>query len=252
MIPSTADTAQLTQITSKRCSGPTCRRVAHGSCQNICCKSCCIKRGGCLLAQHKAATSQPSSGLALPTNPLPHSTIPAAPKPTSLAFLTFENCAQLLDPNPVLQLKRQDELAAETERKFAEREEELERQEDEEFQRVLAASREELRSLLVPASTSYVSTSHTPSVSNIPASTSSLPGPSLLVGQRPVTQVSARNHPTITNHLSPNWMRPYEDRTQQPQALAGRGQLDVEMVQRFHVVWWEKVCSFHAMLFSAY
>ena len=83
-----------------------------------------------------------------------------------------------------------------------------------------------------------MSTSHTPSVSNIPASTSSFPGPSLLVGQRPVTQVSARNHPTITNHLSPNWMCPYEDRMQQPQALTGCGQLDVEMVQRFCVVWW--------------
>jgi hypothetical protein len=278
--PSTVDTSQLTQITSKRCSGPTCGRVAHGSCQNICCKSCCIKQGGCLLAQHKPATttrSQPSSHssglvLPLPTNSLPHSPVPAALRPTSPTLvvrpsLTFENCAQLLlNPNPVLQLKRQDEIAAETERKFAEREQELELQEEEEFQRVLAATREELRSL-VPASTSDVSTSHTPGISSISASMSSLPGPilppptssstsssesSLLVGRRPVTRVSARNQPTITNHLPPNWMRPYEDRTQQPQALTGRGQLDVEMVQRFRVVWWEKVCSFRAMLFSIY
>ncbi|KAF8805950.1 hypothetical protein BYT27DRAFT_7257779 [Phlegmacium glaucopus] len=135
------------------------------------------------------------------------------------------------------------ELAAENERNLSEWEQVLERQEEEEFQKALTTSREEL-GFSASASTSGMAISHIPGVNHISASTSSQPGPaflqptpssSLLVVGRPVTRVLAANQPTITNHLSPEWMRPYEDRTQQPQAITGRGQLDIEMVWRFRV-----------------
>lgn len=224
----------------------SCGRPAHGSCQNICCRSCCIKRGGCLLRAHKLIQPSPGSSQTTQTQSPPHLPVSAAPRPISPTFAIDP----ALDADPVLQLQRQDELVAETERNFSEQEQELERQEEEDFQRALAASREGLYALM-SASSPDVSTPHVPGNNIVPASTASLPGPilqqlsssaSVVVGGRPVTQVSTSNKPAITSHLPPNWMRPHEDRTQQPQALTGRGQLDVEIVNRFRVVWWETVC----------
>ncbi|KAF8957606.1 hypothetical protein BDZ97DRAFT_1706816 [Flammula alnicola] len=239
-----------------KCSRAPCKKNAHGSCQNVCCKKCCLVQGGCNVRDHKASSSSgppqpPSSQFSSSAPP----TISAGPPPPTIVIdptLTFDILAQQLsDADPLRQLQLQEEIRAEKERDAAEREAELDRQEEEDFQNALAASRAALRS---PSSDSSIaSTSLLPvgeSIANSAGSRRAQAGPhsakssqqppssSLLVSGIPVTRVTAANKPTITTQMNPNWMRIYEDKTQQPPALTGRGQLDVEMVQRFRVIWW--------------
>lgn len=43
-------------------------------------------------------------------------------------------------------------------------------------------------------------------------------------------------------------MRPYEDKSKQPQESPGKGQVDKEVIEKFRIVWWEKVCCFNSTL----
>ena len=36
-------------------------------------------------------------------------------------------------------------------------------------------------------------------------------------------------------------MCPYEDKSKQAQGSPGKGQVDKEIIEKFHIVWWEKV-----------
>ncbi|KAF8964866.1 hypothetical protein BDZ97DRAFT_1659645 [Flammula alnicola] len=215
--------------TVDKCSGTVgCKRNAHGSCGNFSCKRCCILQGGCRVREHKAI---PSSGTQHPASTRPSSFAPTSTI-TIDPSLTFDDLAQQLsDAAPFRQLQLQDEIRAENDRKAAEREAELDRQEEEEFQKALAASP-------LPVIESTLGSTSSQSIHTSQQATPATPSPSLLISGIPVTRVTAANKPTITTQMAPNWMRAHEDKTQQPRALTGRGQLDVEIVQRFRVIWW--------------
>jgi hypothetical protein len=41
--------------------------------------------------------------------------------------------------------------------------------------------------------------------------------------------------------MSKDWMRPYEDKSKQAQESPGKRQVDKEIIEKFRIVWWEKV-----------
>ena len=41
--------------------------------------------------------------------------------------------------------------------------------------------------------------------------------------------------------MSKDWMRPYEDKTKHAQESPGKGQVDKKVIEKFRIVWWEKV-----------
>ena len=43
-------------------------------------------------------------------------------------------------------------------------------------------------------------------------------------------------------------MRPYEDKSQQAQESPGKGQVDKEIIEKFCIVWWEKVRCLNSTL----
>jgi hypothetical protein len=175
-----------------------------------------------------------------------HNLLPSLPSTTPLQHLpfrfpldaqltqpehSFDEFAKLLSKsNPVLRMQQEEELNAKRQQEEAEREAELECLEDEEYRRVMAES---LSLVSSPSAFSGASSSMVlPSVSE--------PSTSFLVQGLPVTRVNVSNYPTITSHLSDDWMRRHEDRTKVPQAIR-KGQIDSELIKRFRVVWWSKV-----------
>jgi hypothetical protein len=240
----------------RTCSREPCTKDAHGSCQNSCCKFCCIVNGGCLIKDHnEAALSQMQlSKLAAAKgsssrhhHPPLSATTPRFPLDPQLTQPehSFDELASLLsESNPVFHLQQGEEVNSRKQQEAVEREAGLRRLEEENYRRAVAES----LSLIPtpthfsspPASSSGVSSSHPhPSltVSELSRSTS------FLVQGLPVTRVNGSNRPTITSHMSADWMRAHEDRTKLPQALR-KGQMDSELLKRFRIVWWPEVCIY--------
>lgn len=233
----------------RTCSREPCKKDAHGSCANKACKFCCVVLGGCSIKGHnEAALSQaqlsklvafkgsssrnplPSPPLTTPLRNAP-SHFPLDPRLTTQPERSSEELAWLRSkPVSVSPMQQEEELNLRKQQEEAEREAELERLEDEDYRRAVAESLSLLSStsaaLSPPASSQVLS----------PASETST---SILVQGLPVTRVNASNYPTITSHLSDDWMRRHEDRTKVPQAIR-KGQVDSELIKRFRVVWWSK------------
>jgi len=131
----------------------------------------------------------------------------------------------------VLRLRDEGFSQAAAERQAASREAQLEAQEDAEFQKAIAES---LQSL--PSSSPIASTLSLPNPRPTPPTATAF-----TMGGLPVTQVTTSNRPTITTQMSKDWMRPYEDKSKQAQESPGKGQVDKEVIEKFRIVWWEKV-----------
>jgi len=117
---------------------------------------------------------------------------------------------------------------------------------------MLASARAAIRSLS-PHSSPIVSAPTFPPLPSSPSRAPLLNIPSIsatanhedssttfLVTGLPVTRVGSSNRPKITTQMNDTWMRDYEDHTKEVQKRKGRGQIDLEMVEKFRVVWWEK------------
>jgi hypothetical protein len=153
----------------------------------------------------------------------------------------------LSESNPVLRLQREEEANSRKQQEAAEHEAGLECLEEENYRRAVAESLSLIptrpasaHSSSPPASSSGVSSSHPLA---LPSPTVSELSTSLLVQGLPVTRVNGSNHPTITSHMSADWMRAHEDHTKLPQALR-KGQIDSELLKRFRIVWWSEVCIY--------
>jgi hypothetical protein len=237
----------------RTCSREPCKKDAHGSCTNKACKFCCVVLGGCSIKGHNEAAlsqAQLSKLVALKgasshnpltspplTTPLRYapSHFPLDPRLTAQPERSSEELAWLLSkPKPVSHMQQEEESNSIKQQEEVEREAELERLEDEEYRRVVTES----LSLL-----SSTSAALSPSASSQVIPPASEPSTSILVQGLPVTRVNSSNYPTITSHLSDDWMRRHEDRTKVPQAIR-KGQVDSELIKRFRVVWWSKLCIY--------
>ncbi|KJA15026.1 hypothetical protein HYPSUDRAFT_208203 [Hypholoma sublateritium FD-334 SS-4] len=124
---------------------------------------------------------------------------------------------------------------AQQERLQIEEEIETERREEEAFQRVLQESCE-----LCAISPSPPPASPPPPVASGSSSHVHQPLPSSRPATSfPITRVKASNMPTITTQMNSNWMHAYEDRSKLPVSRNRSGQADAELMQKFHVIWWE-------------
>jgi hypothetical protein len=132
---------------------------------------------------------------------------------------------------------------------------ELDRLDQEQVDAAIAASRAEFQESFLPAtsqptaSSSHMRSSTPPPPPTLQASQFQEPSdPSLVFfAGVPVTKVLAnsKNKPKITTQMVPTWMRDLDDRTNQPQVIVGasrRGQVDLEMIHKFRIIWWAKVC----------
>jgi len=149
--------------------------------------------------------------------------------------LSVDSFAELLrQGDPVLRLCDEGFSQAAVERQAASREAQLEAQEDAEFQKAISES---LQSL--PSSSPIKSTSSLPNPRLSPPTATAF-----TMGGLPVTRVTTSNRPMITTQMSKDWMRPYEDKSKQAQESPGKGQVDKEVIEKFRIVWWEKVRLF--------
>ena len=148
------------------------------------------------------------------------------------------NFAQSLsESDPVLQLKCEDKRREQAEQLAADKELAKELQEEEEHEALLAETRTALLSSPADPGPSTRTTSALSSSSKASPST-------FLVSGLPVTRVTSKNWPTITTQMNETWMRDYDDKTKEKRRVGGNSQIDLEMVQKFRVIWWEKVCIF--------
>ena len=112
----------------------------------------------------------------------------------------------------------------------------------------MKARAEEHEALLAETRTALLSSPADPGPSTRTTSalsSSSKASPStFLVSGLPVTRVTSKNWPTITTQMNETWMRDYDDKTKEKRQVGGNSQIDLEMVQKFRVIWWEKVCIF--------
>jgi len=151
---------------------------------------------------------------------------------------SFDELARLLaESDPVLRMRQEEESNARQQQEEAEREAELERLENENYRQAITES----LALVHPPSSSGPSSSSTSSSRPRLVSPTSESSTSLLVHGLPVTRVTTANRPAITSQMSDDWMRMHEDRTKLPQPIR-KGQVDVELVQRFRIIWWSAVC----------
>ena len=219
-----------------------CTKLAHGECGNHCCRKCCVIIGGCQLKAHREAalsanqlnkvhaqrTRGPNpSTSALPLQPNP----PSLNRPARLPDADEERrrsleAALAITDYGFSKVMERDRNQMEQERLQHETEMEMERREEEDFQRVLQESRE--------------------LCANSPSPPSGSPARPLTsrashLQTFPVTRVTASNTPTITTQMNADWMRTYEDRTKVSIVKSRAGQADAELVQKFRIVWWEKV-----------
>jgi hypothetical protein len=257
--PPTDKSTGMDSTAGKRtCSRAPCTKDAHGSCQNQCCKFCCVVTGGCSIKGHnEAALSQTQlSKLTAVKGASSRTLLPSpSPGPSSVTPLHYPPPHFPLDPqltqperssgdrvlsesDPVLRMQREDETNSRKQQEEVEHEAELERLEEEDYNRAVAES----LSLISPISTSLGPPAF--SSSSRPLPLASELSTSLLVQGLPVTRVTGSNRPTITSHMSPDWMRAHEDRTKLPQAIR-KGQVDSELTKRFRVIWWSKVCIYY-------
>jgi len=153
--------------------------------------------------------------------------------------LAVDSFAELLrQHDPVLRLRDEGFSQAAAERQANSHEAQLEAQEDAEFQQALAES---LRGL--PPSSPIASTSSLPNPQPMPPTVTAF-----TMGGLPVTRVTTSNRPTITMQMSKDWMRPYEDKSKQAQESPGKGQVNKEIIEKFRIVWWEKVRCLNSTL----
>ena len=82
----------------------------------------------------------------------------------------------------------------------------------------------------------------------LPTTTSPDQATAFTMAGLPVTRVTASNRPAITTQMPKDWMRQYEDRSKEAQESPGKGQVDIEIIQKFRIVWWENVCNFYSIL----
>jgi len=146
----------------------------------------------------------------------------------------FGELAQILsESDPVIQLQLEDQRRQQAKQLSDDQELAKELQEEEEHQALLAATRAALSSS--PAN---------PGPSTTAASASPGPSPSATVifSGLPVTCVTSSNRPTYTTQMNETWMRKHEDKTKETRRVGGNGQIDLEMVQKFRIIWWEVVC----------
>ena len=128
-------------------------------------------------------------------------------------------------------MQQEEELHSRKQQEEAECEAELKRLEEEDYRRAMADS------LSLVSSTSAALS---PSASSQVLPPASEPLTSILIRGLPVMRVNTSNYPTITLHLSDDWMRCHEDHTKVLQAIR-KGQIDSELIKQFQVVWWSKV-----------
>ena len=151
-----------------------------------------------------------------------------------------EYAASIIDADPFLQMVKKSEFQATQERRRAEEEAELDRQEQEQIDAVIAASLEAISACEMPLSPQEAQPEASSSRQQL-AST-------LLDAGVFFTEVNNANMPKISTQMNTHWMRSYQDRSKQPQVIVSagprHGQLDTEMVQRFRIIWWEQVSIF--------
>ncbi|KIM35586.1 hypothetical protein M413DRAFT_20720 [Hebeloma cylindrosporum] len=227
----------------RTCARAPCTKDAHGSCQNRCCKFCCVVNGGCSIKDHNvAALSQTQLSKLAAAKGAPPSLSATTPRFPLDPRLTqpersFDELARLLsESDPVLHLQREEEANSRKQQEEAQREADLERLEEDNYRRAVAES---LSLIQTSTSSSTPPTSSSNVSASRPLPTVSEPSTSLVVHGLPVTRVKGSNRPSITSHMSSDWMRAHEDRTKLPQALR-KGQIDSELLKRFRIVWWSE------------
>lgn len=225
---------------SKLCvRAPNCKRLANTFCKNRSCKSCCLKlNGGCdRVRGHRALNLQHPHTPSFPFSQSTSNSLPTFPFDPALSF---DNIAKILgEDNPVLRLREECSSRAAAERKAAAHEAQSEAQEDAEYQKAIAES---LRGL--SPSSPIPSTSSLPNPQPMPTT----PPATFTMAGLPITRVTASNRPSITVQMSKEWMRPYEDKSKQARQSPDKVQVDTEIVQKFRIIWWEKVCLFYSFL----
>ena len=135
------------------------------------------------------------------------------------------------------------------------KEAELDRLNKEQVDTAIAASQAEFQQSFLPetnqpmASSSCLRSSTPPPSPALQVSQSQQPlEPSLVFfSEVPMTKVPAnsKNKPKITMQMVPTWMHNLDDRTNQPQAIVSAsccGQVDLEMIHKFRIIWWAQVC----------
>lgn len=138
----------------------------------------------------------------------------------------------LTESNPVIKLKLKDKRRQQAKQLSDAQELAKERQEEEEHQALLAATRAALSSS--PANPG-------PSATAFSAGTGPSSSATVIFSGLPVTRVTSSNQPTYTTQMNETWMRKHEDKTKETRRVGGNGQIDLEMVQKFRIIWWEVV-----------
>jgi hypothetical protein len=145
--------------------------------------------------------------------------------------------------DPVIQLKLADKRRQLEKQLSDDQELAKELQEEEEHQAVLAAARAPLSSSPDPGPPPITASSASPGPS---------PSAAFIFSGLPVTRVASSNQPTYTTQMNEMWMRKHEDKTKETRRVGGNRQIDLEMVQKFRIIWWEVVCSIPNVLLSLF
>jgi len=242
---------------SPKCQRKPCTKNANGLCKKNCCRFCCVVLGGsgCPAKDHELASlsiAKQKKALNLRSS-IPGQFYSAQTTPSSSRISptpTFDALAKVLrDQDPVIQLQHEDLLRVQAEQHQADQELAQELQEEEEHQAMLASARAALRSSPTHSSPTFPplrSSSSSHALHLDPLSTSAPKNhgddsATFFVAGLPVTRVGSSNQPKKTTQMNETWMREYEDHTKEVQKRKGKGQIDLEMVQKFRVVWWEQV-----------
>ncbi|KAF8801528.1 hypothetical protein BYT27DRAFT_7261857 [Phlegmacium glaucopus] len=255
---------KLVKKPAQTCARKPCTKISHGSCNNGCCRLCCVMQGGCTTVKDHTSDSLSeaqqrkvqSIKLLHTVHPVTKRTAkqttvtPHPPEPLSAgdagdltpAFAAF--LQDQLNNHPFRQLQEETNnrlVADEAERQAAQREEEWE---ELDFQVAIAASRAEMLALPSSESSFLVNVAssslhhHTPPPEPLLKVASTPAVASTFIAGIPVTKVTSKNRPTITTQMNDDWMRDYEDRTKEVQPRRGRSQIDHELTCRFRIVWW--------------
>ena len=252
LFPSSAASGVTPVFQVSKCVGVNnkgCKKNSHGSCLRKSCRSCCIAMGGyCHVKGHSeahlSARQQMKFRILASSTTTIHQQQPSSQfKPTPSASTSMpvredspvyfgELGRMLSESNPVVQLKLADECRQRAKQLSDDQELAEELQEEEEHQAVLAAAR-------APLSSSPINPG--PSVTASSASPGPSPSTTFIFSGLPVTRVASSKQPTYTTQMNETWMRKHEDKTKETRRVGGNGQIDLEMVQKFRIIWWEVV-----------
>jgi hypothetical protein len=214
---------------SKSCRGYNCSKAAHGSCTNGACKFCCVVMGGCSIKDHcegklsaKQQAKLSSARSRLPTT----SGQPALQPPLTTPFAS----PSLPSTSGSMQSNRYTPFPRIDSPPFADNDDlEMQLAMEESLQMSKGAGSSSLATTFTQPQPTLLSSS-TPTPHHIPSTT-------------PVTRITSKNKPSITQHLNATWGRNFEDRTQEPGRKSGAQQLDPELTRTFRVTLWTVVCS---------